>query len=112
MAVYKQPCIHCGTLIERFAKYCQACGSSSPFGYVCPSCRTPIEKCQNVCSGCGKELYVLCPYCNQKTFVQDRCEQCAQSLMVTCTNKRCGEQQFFQNVKCTACGKKIKNKKL
>jgi hypothetical protein len=27
---------------------------------------------------------------------------------VRCANSRCGEMQFFQNVKCTACGKKIK----
>ena len=35
---------------------------------------------------------------------------CALGLMVYCENKRCGALQFFQNTKCTACGKKIKAK--
>jgi hypothetical protein len=28
--------------------------------------------------------------------------------MIHCTNPRCGALQFFENAKCTACGKKIK----
>jgi hypothetical protein len=30
--------------------------------------------------------------------------------MVRCENVRCGQMQFFQNSKCTACGKKIKHR--
>ena len=48
--------------------------------------------------------------CGQETFVQERCEQCGGGLMIRCENRRCGELQFFQNTKCTACGKKIKVK--
>jgi hypothetical protein len=29
-------------------------------------------------------------------------------LMMRCTNARCGEMQFFENEKCTVCGKNIK----
>jgi hypothetical protein len=29
---------------------------------------------------------------------------------VGCTNKRCSAPQFFENKRCTACGKKIKAK--
>ncbi|NLM77499.1 MAG: hypothetical protein GX173_05345 [Ruminococcaceae bacterium] len=111
MAFYKQPCIHCGTLVERDARFCPACGSSSPFGYLCPSCLRPIEKNQMLCSGCGRPLYVPCPHCAQQTFVDERCGHCGQSLMILCENKRCGVLQFFENSKCTACGKKIKHKK-
>jgi len=28
--------------------------------------------------------------------------------MIRCENKRCGELQFFENTKCTMCGKVIK----
>lgn len=108
MASYKQCCVHCGTLIDRDVRFCHVCGSQSPFGYLCPSCLRPVEKGQMICSGCGRSLYIFCPYCNKQTFVQERCEQCGKYLMVKCENKRCGVTQFFQNEKCTACGKKIK----
>ncbi|MBQ2763663.1 MAG: zinc ribbon domain-containing protein [Firmicutes bacterium] len=111
MAFYKQPCIHCGTMIEGDARYCTGCGSMSPFGYHCPTCNRPIEKGQRLCDGCGRPLYVNCPMCGKPTFVQERCEQCGTSLMIRCANRRCGEPQFFQNTKCTACGKKIKEEK-
>jgi predicted RNA-binding Zn-ribbon protein involved in translation (DUF1610 family) len=42
------------------------------------------------------------------TFVQDACERCGKTLLVQCENARCQQLQFFQNAKCTACGKKIK----
>jgi len=29
--------------------------------------------------------------------------------MIRCENVRCGEMQWFETRKCTACGKKIKN---
>ena len=86
MAGYKQPCMHCGTFIESDARLCTGCGSMNPFGYLCPTC-------------------------GGQTFVQERCEVCGSGLMVYCENKRCGALQFFQNTKCTACGKKIKAKK-
>lgn len=110
MAFYKQPCIHCGNLLERDAYFCPFCGSGSPFGYACPTCLNPIEKNQIICSNCGRQLRVNCPHCNQQTFAGDRCERCGQSLMIRCENKRCGVLQFFENTKCTACGKKIKHK--
>jgi hypothetical protein len=31
--------------------------------------------------------------------------------MVRCDNKRCGEPQFFENSKCTVCGKALKTAK-
>lgn len=81
-----------------------------PFGYLCPSCLRPVEKGQPLCAGCGRPLYVACPFCGKPTFVQERCEQCGQGLLVRCGNKRCGAAQFFENTRCTACGKKIKAK--
>ncbi|MDD3404193.1 MAG: zinc-ribbon domain-containing protein [Hespellia sp.] len=108
MAEYKKICIHCGTLIEGSSRFCPQCGSRSPFGYHCPSCLHPIQKGQQVCAGCGRTLYITCPFCGEQTFVDEKCEKCNRSLMVKCDNRRCGEQQFFQNTKCTSCGKKIK----
>ncbi len=111
MATYQQPCMHCGLLLERDARFCPRCGSASPFGYLCPTCLRPIQKGYAVCAGCGRPLYVACPSCKGQTFVQERCEQCGASLMVPCANRRCGQMQFFQNTKCTACGKKMPNQK-
>ncbi|HHW99276.1 MAG TPA: hypothetical protein GX738_06570 [Firmicutes bacterium] len=111
MASYKQPCIHCGAFIDSDARFCPSCQSGSPFGYHCPTCLRPIIKGQTICSGCGRSLYVACPHCGKRTFVQDRCEQCGRTLMNTCENPRCGALQFFENTKCTACGKKIKQKR-
>lgn len=111
MATYKQPCIHCGEFIERDNRLCTKCGSRSPFGYHCPTCLKEIEKGQAACSGCGRELYVHCPSCNQLTFAGERCEKCGAGLMKICQNPRCGELQFYQNMKCTACGKKFKKDK-
>lgn len=108
MASYRQPCMHCGTFIESDSRFCPSCGSMTPFGYSCPTCLRPIAKTDAVCSGCGRPLHVECPFCGAKTFVQDTCESCGASLMVTCQNPRCGKQQFFENVKCTACGKALK----
>lgn len=110
MATYKQPCIHCGTYIDGDALFCPVCGSKSPFGYMCPTCREPIVKVHKVCISCGRPLYVECPHCGKMTFVQDKCEMCGKSLMVVCENKRCGEEQFFQNTKCTSCGHKLPGK--
>jgi predicted nucleic acid-binding Zn ribbon protein len=109
MASYKQPCIHCGAYIEPDARFCTSCRSQSPFGHLCPACLRPIEKEQPLCSGCGRVLYIPCPACGKQTFVQEKCEQCGAALMVLCQNPRCGARQFFQNTKCTACGKKIKS---
>ncbi len=110
MAFYKQPCIHCGTLIDSDARFCVSCGSFSPFGYLCPECSRPVNKGEPICSGCGRQLYTLCPFCGGRTFVQEKCERCGRGLMVKCANKRCGAFQFFENTKCSACGKKIKVK--
>ncbi|MDO4543115.1 MAG: hypothetical protein Q4C01_01065 [Clostridia bacterium] len=112
MATYKQPCMHCDKLIDSASGFCPFCGRQQPFGYACPKCRKPIEKGQLRCSGCGRELHTLCPYCEQPTFVQDICERCGQSLMKRCANKRCGALQFFENEKCTSCGKKLKKLKI
>jgi predicted RNA-binding Zn-ribbon protein involved in translation (DUF1610 family) len=50
-----------------------------------------------------------CPYCGGQTFVgSERCDACGQTLMIRCESKRCAELQFFENQKCTACGKPIK----
>ncbi|MDD2955179.1 MAG: hypothetical protein PHD67_02555 [Oscillospiraceae bacterium] len=108
MATYQQPCVHCGAMTERDARACPSCGSMSPFGYLCPTCLRPIQKGKALCAGCGRPLYVPCPACGASTFVQENCEHCNASLMVYCQNKRCGIRQFFQNTRCTACGKKIK----
>ena len=108
MATYKQPCVHCGTFIDRDARFCPKCASRSPFGYLCPTCLRPVEKGSAVCAECGRPLYVICPACQKQTFVDDKCEQCGASLMIRCQNPRCGELQFFENTKCTACGKKLK----
>lgn len=108
MASYKQPCIQCGELIERDSRLCPKCGSRSPFGYQCPTCLKEIQKGQVVCSGCGRSLYIPCPTCGKQTFTSERCEICGAGMMIKCENKRCGELQFFENTKCTACGKIIK----
>ena len=107
MAVYKKPCIHCGTLIDGDARYCSKCASASPFGYSCPTCLKDISKDERICSACGRLLYVTCPSCKEETFVAHNCDRCKASLMVRCNNQRCGELQFFENTKCTSCGKKI-----
>jgi len=110
MATYRQPCVHCGELIERDSRVCPRCASRSPFGYHCPACLRPVEKGRRACAGCGRPLYTTCPACGKHTFVDERCEQCGAGLMRRCANRRCGELQFFENVKCTACGKKLKQK--
>ena len=107
MASYKQPCMHCGALLEREARFCPACGSNSPFGYLCPGCLKPVQKGQALCSCCGRALYTKCPHCGGDTFVEEACEKCGKSLLVRCKNKRCGQMQFFENKICTACGKKL-----
>ena len=111
MATYKQPCVHCGTMIDGDSRLCTVCGSITPFGFACPECMRPILKGQPVCANCGRELYTTCPNCGGVTFVQQQCEQCGAGLMVWCANKRCGALQFFENKTCTACGKKLKARK-
>ncbi len=109
MATYKWVCVHCNNFIDHDSRFCPLCGSHSPFGYVCPTCLRPIERGTRLCAGCGRALYVTCPSCGRPTFVKDQCERCGASLMRPCQNKRCGVLQFFENTKCTACGKHIKN---
>lgn len=108
MAFYKQPCIHCGSLTDRDARVCPKCGSFSPFQYLCPTCLREVHKEGALCAGCGRPLYIGCPACGARTFVQERCEHCGAGLMVYCQNPRCGVMQFFENTRCTVCGKKIK----
>jgi len=110
MATYKQNCIHCGTLVDRDSRFCPTCGSHSPFSYLCPTCLREVQKDQALCAGCGRALYIICPLCGNRTFVQERCEACGSWLVISCKSKNCGELQFFENERCTACGKKIKPK--
>ncbi|MCL2782132.1 MAG: zinc ribbon domain-containing protein [Actinomycetia bacterium] len=96
-------------MIERDSRLCPMCASRSPFGYECPACLRPIARDQMVCSGCGRPLATTCPFCAKPVFAgSEKCEWCGQSLMIRCESKRCGNFQFFENVKCTACGKPIK----
>jgi len=109
MATYKQPCIHCGEMIERDSRYCAKCASSSPFGYHCPGCLKDIKRGDTVCSGCGRPLLTKCPFCGAPVFAgSERCGICSRSVMICCENKRCNQLQFFENTKCTVCGKSIK----
>jgi len=110
MATYKKPCIQCGQMIEGDSRVCVFCESRNPFGYRCPSCLKEIQKGQAVCGGCGRRLKVICPSCGVETFAGERCDKCGASLMIKCSNPRCGEPQFFENINCTACGKPIKKK--
>jgi RNA polymerase subunit RPABC4/transcription elongation factor Spt4 len=107
MASYKQPCIECGAFIERNARFCPVCGSTSPFVLSCPTCLREVSRSDKICGGCGRPLTVTCPKCGAQTFVGGKCGSCGASLLIPCQNKRCGSLQFFENEKCTACGKKL-----
>ena len=111
MATYKQPCIHCQAMLEKDARFCPSCGKSYPFGYACPDCLREIEKGQALCAGCGRPLYINCPHCGRRTFVTESCEVCGKPLTVVCPHANCGAMQFFENQKCTVCGKKMQVKK-
>jgi predicted amidophosphoribosyltransferase len=109
MATYKKNCIHCNELIEGDSRVCSRCGSRSPFGYNCPTCLKPIQKGNEVCSACGRSLTTSCPYCNKEVFVGlETCDKCGKTLMIHCESNRCEALQFFENKKCTVCGKPIK----
>jgi predicted amidophosphoribosyltransferase len=100
--------MRCGRLIDGDNRFCPECGSRSPFGYHCPTCLKSIQKGGSHCPGCGRALDTACPGCGRPTFIGgDVCESCGAPLLVQCGNARCGEMQFFENQKCTACGKKI-----
>jgi len=107
MATYKQPCIHCGELVDTSARSCPKCGSHSLFGYACPACLHAVQPDWQTCPGCGRNLTIVCPHCGGPTFAGETCQRCGESLMVTCANTRCGQAQFFENKHCTACGRKI-----
>jgi len=110
MASYKQPCTNCGEMIERDSRFCPKCASRAPFGVLCPACLKPIKRGDAVCSGCGRMLTIACPFCSGQTFVGGgNCDACGKLIMIKCENKRCGEFQFFENTKCTVCGKVIKD---
>jgi RNA polymerase subunit RPABC4/transcription elongation factor Spt4 len=112
MATYKTPCMQCSSLIDGSVHFCPYCGSRNPFGYHCPTCLKSIERGQLLCTSCGRKLVTPCPYCDTDTFIgSDRCDSCGQTLLIKCENKRCNEMQFFENTKCTACGKPIKTAK-
>ena len=111
MAGYRQPCAHCGAFIDRDARFCPQCATAHPFTLACPSCLHEINRSQLACPACGRPLHVACPACGQQTFVLDSCERCGASLTVRCGNRRCGQLQFFENEKCTACGKKLKRRR-
>lgn len=107
MAVYKEPCRHCGTLIPQDSRFCPRCGSRAPFADFCPTCLHIISREDRVCAGCGRPLYVACPTCGEQTFVCEKCDRCGANLLKRCPHPRCGEMQFFQNAVCNACGKKL-----
>lgn len=107
MAVYKQPCRQCGSLISQDSRFCPKCGSRAPFVDLCPTCLREIRREDMRCSGCGRPLHIACPRCGKQTFVGEKCDVCGGSLLKQCLNPRCGEMQFFENAKCTACGKKL-----
>ncbi|MDR0335299.1 MAG: hypothetical protein LBH69_05395 [Methanomassiliicoccaceae archaeon] len=110
MATYKQPCNQCGELIDRDSRVCPKCATKNPYGFSCPKCLRTIARGDLACAGCGKTLTVACPLCNGQTFVgSSRCDACGRSLMVMCENKKCGVPQYFDNTKCTACGKAVKD---
>lgn len=108
MAVYKEPCRHCGALLMRDSRFCSKCGSHAPFVDLCPTCLREICREDAVCSGCGRLLRLTCPHCGKQTFVGETCDACGMSLLRKCPNPRCGEMQFCENTKCTACGRKLK----
>lgn len=110
MASYKQSCIACGAFIDSDARICPKCRSRSPFDLRCPTCLREIEADDTVCAGCGRSLEVACPSCGKQTGVSSQCAHCGTSLLIACPNKRCGDLQFFDNPRCTSCGKKIKQK--
>ncbi|HHT65344.1 MAG TPA: hypothetical protein GX017_04555 [Clostridiales bacterium] len=111
MAFYKQTCIRCNALIDGDSSFCPKCGSKSPFADRCFSCFKEISRDDKICSGCGRNLNITCPHCGQSTFMQDKCEKCKADLMIVCPNRRCGAFQFFDAVKCSACGKKLPQKR-
>jgi RNA polymerase subunit RPABC4/transcription elongation factor Spt4 len=108
MATYMQPCIHCGHLVDSGENHCPNCTSSHPFTLVCPQCRQSVTATQAVCPDCGRGLYIACPHCGGRTFAQEFCQLCNRPLTVTCPNKACRDRQFYQNTRCTACGRPIK----
>lgn len=109
MATYKQPCIHCGQMIERDSRFCTKCASRSPFEYHCPDCLKEIKRGNSVCAGCGRSLTSVCPICGGQTFIgSEKCDACGKSVMIHCENNKCGQLQFFENTKCNICGKPIK----
>lgn len=107
MAFYKHPCRHCGTLLPEDSRFCSQCGSRAPFTDLCPTCLREIHREEALCTNCGRPLYVACPHCGGRTFVGETCDMCGKSLMKQCANPRCGERQFFENKKCTVCGKRL-----
>ncbi len=112
MAGYDMPCIGCGNFIAYDSKFCPICGWMSPFCDACPSCAAEIKRGWMRCPSCGRELNITCPHCKATTFVGESCDACHGSLMIRCENKNCLAPQFYQNIKCTACGKKIKNQNI
>lgn len=108
MAFYKQPASTVARSSTGTSASALPAGAAAPFGYLCPACLRPIEKGQARCQGCGRVLYTVCPKCGSQTFVQEYCERCGAPLMRLCPNSRCGALQFFENEKCTVCGKKTK----
>ena len=86
MAFFKQPCRHCGTLLDRDSRFCKKCGSRSPFVALCPTCMREVSENHEFCVGCGRELYIICPKCKKRTFAGDKCTNCNESLMKKCQN--------------------------
>jgi hypothetical protein len=106
---YKKPCRYCEGLIAPESKVCPLCGKVSPLGSPrCPRCRSQVEKGWIRCGDCGLSLEVVCPFCGEQTFFGDYCDKCDARLLVTCPNRKCGEEQPPIGGTCVKCGKPLK----
>jgi len=77
----KIPCINCGALIKKSAKFCPECGTKQ--GLSCPNCGANVKKTSKFCPECGTKLI------NDKT-----CE--------------CGAKLSPKAKFCPECGKDVK----
>jgi len=108
MPGYKQPCRHCGKLVDQESNLCPFCGKKNPIFLRCAQCKNPIQQGWKVCTNCGLNLEVKCPKCGQLTIFTDFCDYCGAGFTVICSGKRCKTEQPFIYEKCIKCNKKLK----